>query len=56
LPLQDATAAADELERCVHKLGFKSAMVNGHTNDRYLNDPARPSSRRADLSAPARSL
>ena len=31
LPLQDAAAAADELERCVRELGFKGALVNGFT-------------------------
>jgi 2,3-dihydroxybenzoate decarboxylase len=38
LPLQDAKAAADELERCVKQLGFKGAMVNGHTNGHYLDE------------------
>ena len=38
LPLQDATAAADELSRCVEQLEFKGAMVNGHTNGRYLDE------------------
>lgn len=42
--LQDADAAARELERAVTRLGFKGAMVNGYTNtaDRagalYLDD------------------
>lgn len=40
LPLQDATAAADELQRCVEQLKFCGAMVNGHTLGRYLDDPA----------------
>jgi 2,3-dihydroxybenzoate decarboxylase len=40
LPMQDAEAAADELERCVRELGFPGAMINGHTNGRYLDDPA----------------
>ncbi|MDC7787065.1 amidohydrolase family protein [Rhodoplanes sp. TEM] len=40
LPLQDATAAADELQRCVEQLKFRGAMVNGHTLGRYLDDPA----------------
>jgi predicted TIM-barrel fold metal-dependent hydrolase len=45
LPLQDATAAADELERCVKQLGFYGAMVNGFTNlgdaetGLYYDDP-----------------
>jgi len=38
LPLQDANAAADELTRCVMQLGFKGAMINGHTNGRYLDE------------------
>ncbi|HVB34945.1 MAG TPA: amidohydrolase family protein [Patescibacteria group bacterium] len=29
LPLQDPDAAAKELVRCVHELGFKGAMING---------------------------
>jgi gamma-resorcylate decarboxylase len=32
VPLQDPDAAAAELERCVTKLGFKGAMVNGYTS------------------------
>jgi len=39
LAMQDAGAAADELERCVKELGFAGAMVNGHTNGVYLDDP-----------------
>ena len=31
LPMQDPAAAAAELERCVNKLGFKGALVNGFT-------------------------
>ena len=38
LPLQDARVAADELSRCVEQLEFKGALVNGHTNGRYLDD------------------
>jgi len=38
LPLQDAHSAADELSRCVEQLKFKDAMVNGHTNGRYLDE------------------
>ena len=38
LPLQDAQAAAAELERCVKELGFKGALINGHTNGVYLDD------------------
>src|SRR5258708_16274484 len=29
LPMQDPTAAARELERCIQKLGFHGFMVNG---------------------------
>jgi 2,3-dihydroxybenzoate decarboxylase len=38
LPLQDAAVAATELERCVRELGFKGAMVHGHTSGRYLDE------------------
>ena len=38
LPMQDATAAADELERCMRQLKFCGAMINGHTNGQYLDD------------------
>jgi 2,3-dihydroxybenzoate decarboxylase len=40
LATQDAKAAADELERCMRDLKFCGAMINGHTNGRYLDDPA----------------
>jgi 2,3-dihydroxybenzoate decarboxylase len=40
LPLQNAKTAAEELERCVLELGFKGAMVHGHTNGRYLDEEA----------------
>jgi len=40
LAMQDAAAAADELERCMTQLKFSGAMINGHTNGRYLDDPA----------------
>src|SRR5713101_5761176 len=40
LPMQDAAAAADELERCLEELKFSGAMINGHTNGQYLDDPA----------------
>lgn len=39
LPMQDPTAAADELERAVNQLGFKGALVNGHTNGTYYDAP-----------------
>ncbi|MBW3129803.1 amidohydrolase family protein [Hymenobacter profundi] len=38
LALQDPTAAADELERCVRQLGFRGAMINSHTNGHYLDE------------------
>ena len=38
LALQDAKAAADELERCVRELKFRGAMIDGHTNGKYLDD------------------
>ena len=40
LPTPDPEAAAAELERAVHQLGFKGAMINGRTNDRFLDDPS----------------
>jgi 2,3-dihydroxybenzoate decarboxylase len=38
IAVQDANSAARELERCVRELGFKGAMINGHTNGMYLDD------------------
>lgn len=40
LAMQNAKAAADELERCVRDLKFCGAMINGHTNGKYLDDRA----------------
>jgi 2,3-dihydroxybenzoate decarboxylase len=40
LALQDAKAAADELERCVRELRLCGAMINGHTNGQYLDHPS----------------
>jgi 2,3-dihydroxybenzoate decarboxylase len=40
LPMQDAAAAADELTRCMRDLKFCGAMINGHTNGQYLDDPS----------------
>jgi predicted TIM-barrel fold metal-dependent hydrolase len=40
LPTSDPAAAADELERAVTELGFLGAMINGHTNGRFLDDPS----------------
>jgi 2,3-dihydroxybenzoate decarboxylase len=39
LPLQDPTAAVDELRRAVGRLGLKGALVNDHIQGRYLDDP-----------------
>ena len=39
LPTSAPEAAADELERSVTELGFRGAMVNGHTGGRFLDDP-----------------
>jgi 2,3-dihydroxybenzoate decarboxylase len=45
VPLQDPDEAAKELERCVTRLKFKGALVNGYTNmpsslgAQYLDDP-----------------
>jgi predicted TIM-barrel fold metal-dependent hydrolase len=35
---QSPKAAADELERTVAQLGFKGALINGHSNGRYLDE------------------
>jgi len=40
LPMQDAKAAAGELERAMRQLGFVGAMINGHTNGQYLDHPS----------------
>ena len=40
LPMQSPEAAADELERAVRTLGLRGTLVNGLTNDRFLDDPA----------------
>jgi 2,3-dihydroxybenzoate decarboxylase len=37
LAMQDAKAAADELERCIRELKFCGAMINGHTQGQYLD-------------------
>lgn len=37
LPMQNAAEAANELERCMHDLGFQGAMINGQTNGEYLD-------------------
>ncbi len=33
-------AAATEFERCVNTLGLKGALINGTTNERFLDDPS----------------
>jgi predicted TIM-barrel fold metal-dependent hydrolase len=38
LPTADPAAAAKELDRAVSKLGFKGAMINGHTQGAFLDD------------------
>lgn len=40
LPLQDGDAAARELHRAVTQLGLRGALVNAHTQGRYLDDPS----------------
>jgi predicted TIM-barrel fold metal-dependent hydrolase len=40
LPTQSPADAADELERAIGDLGFKGALINGHTNGRYLDNPS----------------
>ncbi len=37
LAMQNPAGAADELERCMHDLGFQGAMINGQTNGEYLD-------------------
>jgi len=37
LPTADPKAAADELERCVTKLGFKGAMLHSHQQGEFLD-------------------
>jgi len=40
LPSANPQASADELERCVDKLGFKGAMIHGLTEGEYfIDDP-----------------
>jgi predicted TIM-barrel fold metal-dependent hydrolase len=38
IPTADPKAAADELERCVTRLGFKGAMINGLTKGVFHDD------------------
>jgi uncharacterized protein len=39
VPISSPGAAADVLERAVRKLGFLGAVINGHSQGRYLDDP-----------------
>lgn len=38
LPTAAPEVAADELERCVTKLGFKGTMIHGHTRGSFLDE------------------
>lgn len=38
VPTPDPEAAVNELERAITKLGFKGAMINGHTRGSFLDD------------------
>ena len=40
LPMSSPEDATAELERAVNKLGFKGTMINGRTNDLFLDDPS----------------
>lgn len=39
VPISAPEAAADELERAIRELGFPGAVINGHSQGRYLDDP-----------------
>jgi uncharacterized protein len=39
LPISAPGAAAEELERAVRQIGFPGAVINGHSQGRYLDDP-----------------
>src|SRR5947207_2488575 len=39
LPMRDPDAAAKELARTVKTFGFHGALINGTTEDRFLDDP-----------------
>ena len=39
LPISAPDAAADELQRAVRELGFLGAVINGHCQGVYLDDP-----------------
>ena len=38
LPTADPNESAKELDRCVTKLGFKGAMIHGHTHGSFLDE------------------
>jgi len=38
LPTADPAASAEELRRAVEELGFKGALINGRTRERFLDD------------------
>jgi predicted TIM-barrel fold metal-dependent hydrolase len=38
LPIMTPDIAANELERTIREYGFKGAIINGHTQGRYLDD------------------
>jgi len=40
LPMASPDACADELRRCVKQLGFPGAMINGSTDNRFLDHPS----------------
>jgi hypothetical protein len=40
LPTPDPRLAGRELERTVREMDFKGAVINGHVNGRYLDNPA----------------
>ncbi|BAX90717.1 amidohydrolase family protein [Mycobacterium shigaense] len=39
VPISAPDTAADELQRAIHELGFVGAVINGHSQGRYLDDP-----------------
>jgi predicted TIM-barrel fold metal-dependent hydrolase len=40
LPIAAPDKAAEELDRAIKQLGFKGALINGHTRGRYLDNAA----------------
>jgi predicted TIM-barrel fold metal-dependent hydrolase len=40
LALKDANSAAAELDRCITRLGFRAALVDGMTSGLFLDDPS----------------